>query len=507
MKIDIKARAERNGKIRRTIAQIEKTIASLERVKEEYLQKAADAKSRGDAASYSLCKSAINTTLTQIKRSKEMLLNIEITSELQKMGETNADFLTGMSVVAKRISKINKQSDFVKLQKEIQKALSGMEEAQAGLDVFLQNTDAQFAAISQSQGALTDKQIDELVDGKVSERELLMDAQLAGAKFAADSLRETSNARREVLAEGSGTPERTASVKNDNVIATAKPFPMPDGAFRFEPKKSSVLDSRILEEDRGDFTALSDVYEKSECPTLVIGQSADSQVYRVPLREAPVVLIGGVIGSGKTSFLRAQLCSLAVSHTAEELRFTVFDIDGDEYIDFDGTPYMAANVITDRACVKPTFDALNGEIDRRYDAMSAVGARDIYAYNNRSETKLPFIVVVFDEYTDAVSSGDEHDLLRLLRHASDAGVYFLLATRNVDGTAVTPAVLSAARLRLAMKMPKSCAEKFGAVEAADCERAGCLAYTDFGGTKVCRAPYISAAGVSRIAAIIAEDRI
>lgn len=175
---NIKVRAERNVKVRRTVSKIEQTIAKLERMKGEYLKKATDAKARGESASYSLAKSGLNATLSQIKRAKEMLLNIEITAELQKMGETNADFLTGMSTIAKRISKINKQSDFVKLQKEIEKALSGMEEAQAGLDVFLQNSDAAFAAISSVTGSLTDEQIDRLIDGRVSEKQLFMDNEI-----------------------------------------------------------------------------------------------------------------------------------------------------------------------------------------------------------------------------------------------------------------------------------------------------------------------------------------
>ncbi len=145
---DLKKRAERNGKVNRTVAKIEQTIGKLDGMKKEYLKKAADAKARGESASYGLCRTALNATLTQEKRAKEMLLNIRITAELQKMGETNADFLKGMSTIAKRISKINRQSDFVKLQKEIEKALSGMEEAQIGLDAFLQNTDAQFKTIA-----------------------------------------------------------------------------------------------------------------------------------------------------------------------------------------------------------------------------------------------------------------------------------------------------------------------------------------------------------------------
>lgn len=175
---DIKKRAERNGKVRRTVSQIEQTIQKLERMKTEYFEKAVKAKQNNELASYSLAKSGLNATLSQIKRAKEMLLNIEITAELQKMGEVNADFLKGMQTIAKRISKINKQSDFVKLQKEIDNALSGMQEAQAGLEGFLSNSDAAFATIAQSEYALTDEQIDSLVDGSVSEKQLLMDDEI-----------------------------------------------------------------------------------------------------------------------------------------------------------------------------------------------------------------------------------------------------------------------------------------------------------------------------------------
>lgn len=175
---DIKKRAERNGKIRSTVSRIEQTIAKLERMKDEYLQKAIKAKQDNEVATYNLAKIGLNATLSQIKRAKEMLLNIEITAELQKMGELNADFLKGMSAIAKSISKINKQSDFVKLQKEIDKALLGAQEAQAGLEGFLSNSEAAFDSIAQSDYALSDEQIDMLVDGSVSEKQLLIDEEI-----------------------------------------------------------------------------------------------------------------------------------------------------------------------------------------------------------------------------------------------------------------------------------------------------------------------------------------
>lgn len=175
---NIKKRAERNAEVGRSIARIEQTIAKLERMKNEYIESAVGARERGETASYNLAKTGINATMTQIRRAKEMLLNIEITAELQRMGDTNADFLSTMSTIAKRISKINRKSNFVKLQKEIDSALSGVEQAQAGLDGFLKNTDAVFESIAQAPGALTDKQLDALIDGQATERDLMTDEQI-----------------------------------------------------------------------------------------------------------------------------------------------------------------------------------------------------------------------------------------------------------------------------------------------------------------------------------------
>lgn len=88
---EIRKRAERNSRVRRTISTIEQTVSKLEKMKDEYMRKAVDARARGETASYNLAKSGLNATLTQLKRAKEMLLNIKITAELQRMGESNTE--------------------------------------------------------------------------------------------------------------------------------------------------------------------------------------------------------------------------------------------------------------------------------------------------------------------------------------------------------------------------------------------------------------------------------
>ncbi|MCM1368179.1 MAG: FtsK/SpoIIIE domain-containing protein [Roseburia sp.] len=423
---NIKARAERNVKVRRTIAKIEQTVAKLERMKAEYLKKATDAKARGESASYSLAKSGLNATLSQIKRAKEMLLNIEITAELQKMDETNADFLTGMSVIAKRISKVNKQSDFVKLQKEIEKALSGMEEAQAGLDVFLQNSDAAFAAISSVTGSLTDEQIDKLVDGKLSEKELFLDAEIDAIGVASPrvaDVSETPQARMQAsvgvddAASAAPSPEPQSAPQQ----AVATPFPSPDGVFRFgavEPPPSARF------------------FATRKAAAVEIGTDGDGNSAEIDFSETPNILIGGMLGSGKSRLLHHIICSLLSAHSSKELRLLLIDSGDGELSAYNGTAHAAADAISGAENVSAALSALSDEIERRYAAFNGRGVRNIEQYNKSAEERMPYIAVVFDEY-DMLMPAFEREYAALCRSAASAGIFTVVCTRDLTAKTVT----------------------------------------------------------------------
>ena len=455
-KIDIKKRAERNNKIRRTIAKIEQTVKKLEVMKEEYLRSAVAAKARGESASYAIAKNGLNITLTQIKRAREMLLNIEITSELQKMGETNADFLTGMSTIAKSISKINKKSDFVKLQKEIERALSGMEEAQAGLDGFLQNTDAAFAALTAAPGALTDSQIDRLIDGQVSEKELLMDEQidklLGGTGFATEKAPEIERDMR--VSVGGPTETPTA----DGTAAIAKPFPAPNGCFDFSAKPSSALSLdafRNVDTEKTVSVSLADVIAPQDGVSVYLGRTSDGDIEKLDFSATPHVLVTGMIGSGKSTFLRQALCSLMLTKGADAVRFVLFDFKNEGFNAFDGTAHLSANTITDTPEVLPTFAALTAELNKRYELFSGAGVRNIEAYNKTALKKLPYIIVMFDEYGDAMDADAkafENAFIALSRQSAGAGIFTVLCTRNIAPSVVTAAIRANTDAHIAFKL-------------------------------------------------------
>lgn len=442
---DIKKRAERNGKVRRTISKIEQTIAKLERTKNEYMQKAVTAKSRGDTALYSLAKSGLNATLSQIKRAKEMLLNIQITAELQKMGETNSDFLSGMSVLAKRIGKLNKQSNFVKLQKEIDKALTGMQEAQAGLDGFLQNSDAAFAAISSSPSSLSDDQIDRLINGQVSEHEILMDEQieqLMTASRGTDEKEQTvvgappapptppvqpapPTARNDAF-----TPVMPRDERRDDLLA--KPFPEPRGTFDFAPVYSAPITADYT---RGALAVPSGVTE----PMYITGEvTLFSKTPNIAACGAPADI---------RDFVDRVVCTQLVTLTAATERIVLVDLNGSGLDAYNGAAHMSCNAIKDATGAMAAISALTEEANRRFDMFAAAGASDINTYNMTAERKLPYLLFVITGSEGVSGVAFDRAYSALARQGGACGIFTVLGM----GKTVSPILSS-------VTSPVPCAE-------------------------------------------------
>jgi S-DNA-T family DNA segregation ATPase FtsK/SpoIIIE len=84
------------------------------------------------------------------------------------------------------------------------------------------------------------------------------------------------------------------------------------------------------------------------------------------------------------------------------------------------------------------------EMDRRYIAFSAIGAKDLNAYNKKMEKRddpvLPRIVVFIDELADLMMSAQastEPLLVRLAQLARATGIHMIVATQRPSSTVVT----------------------------------------------------------------------
>lgn len=450
---EIRKRAERNSRVRRTISTIEQTVSKLEKMKDEYMQKAVDARARGETASYNLAKSGLNATLTQLKRAKEMLLNIKITAELQRMGESNTDFLKGMSVIAKSICKVNKKSDFVKLQKEIANALSGLEEAQAGLDGFLQNSDAAFAAISSGNGSLSDHAIDELVTGKMSEREVFIDADL-------DRLMQT---RAAMQTQASADGARVAAGGDSNKAEEIKPLHSVDNTrtgqtvtngaeipIEQAPALMFGFDGVYSGADKTLLSAI-DALALTECETAPALRFCKGDGVRYfTFSDTPHVLI-----CGENS---ARICaeSVLLSAAATEpydFRIVYCDLTDAPHVSFNGMAHLACNVVTDKTAVNGMAEQILQLTMSRFDEFASCGVSDIDGYraHNGKMPSVLFVVNGYDRIADMSRFGQT--MAKLSIFSKSAGVYSLIACDGVTEQNYTKQIASILALRAAANLP------------------------------------------------------
>ncbi|EHE0024698.1 DNA translocase FtsK [Vibrio cholerae] len=218
---------------------------------------------------------------------------------------------------------------------------------------------------------------------------------------------------------------------------------------------------------------LSDViaspqFKESKSPTtVVLGQDIAGDAVVADLSKMPHVLVAGTTGSGKSVGVNVMILSMLYKASPEDVRFIMIDPKMLELSVYEGIPHLLAEVVTD---MKDASNALRwcvGEMERRYKLMSVLGVRNIKGFNDKlrmaaeaghpiydplwkdgdsmdSEPplleKLPYIVVVVDEFADlmmVVGKKVEELIARLAQKARAAGIHLILATQRPSVDVIT----------------------------------------------------------------------
>ncbi len=218
---------------------------------------------------------------------------------------------------------------------------------------------------------------------------------------------------------------------------------------------------------------LSDVisspqFEQAKSPTtVVLGQDIAGEAVIADIAKMPHVLVAGTTGSGKSVGVNVMILSMLYKASPEELRFIMIDPKMLELSIYEGIPHLLAEVVTD---MKDASNALRwcvGEMERRYKLMSALGVRNVKGFNEKLKMaaeaghpihdpfwqegdsmdtepplleKLPYIVVVVDEFADlmmVVGKKVEELIARLAQKARAAGIHLILATQRPSVDVIT----------------------------------------------------------------------
>ncbi|MDA3941731.1 MAG: DNA translocase FtsK, partial [Spirochaetia bacterium] len=184
---------------------------------------------------------------------------------------------------------------------------------------------------------------------------------------------------------------------------------------------------------------------KNEIP-IAIGKDITGNTQIIDLVKTPHLLIAGATGSGKSVCVNALICSILYKRNPDQVRLLLIDPKIVELKLYNGIPHLLTPVITEP---KRAFQALQYCIyimEQRYALLDGMGVRDIRSYNkkivrNRIATKkLPYIVVIVDEFADLIAtSGKELEsiLARLAAMARAVGIHLVLATQRPSIDVIT----------------------------------------------------------------------
>lgn len=212
----------------------------------------------------------------------------------------------------------------------------------------------------------------------------------------------------------------------------------------------------------------SEQFQNNKSPTaVVLGQDIAGEAVVADLSKMPHVLVAGTTGSGKSVGVNVMILSILYKATPEDVRFIMIDPKMLELSIYEGIPHLLSEVVTD---MKDASNALRwcvGEMERRYKLMSALGVRNLKGYNEKLKMaadaghpihdplwqpgdsmdempprleKLPYIVVIVDEFADlimVVGKKVEELIARLAQKARAAGIHLVLATQRPSVDVIT----------------------------------------------------------------------
>ena len=230
---------------------------------------------------------------------------------------------------------------------------------------------------------------------------------------------------------------------------------------------------------------------------MALGKDIEGAPATVDLSKMPHLLVAGTTGSGKSVSVNAMITSLLYSSSPEDVRMIMVDPKMLELSIYDGVPHLLLPVVTDPKKANIALRWAVDEMEQRYDLLAKQGVRDIASYNKKMERlaktweadalenaakkarkaaeeteededdaaeeeeieakprKLPFIVVVIDEFADLMMCAPkevETSVARIAQKARAAGIHLILATQRPSVDVITGLIKANFPSRIAFRV-------------------------------------------------------
>lgn len=202
---------------------------------------------------------------------------------------------------------------------------------------------------------------------------------------------------------------------------------------------------------------------KAKDPTsAILGISPDSTNITIPISGGPHFLVAGTTGSGKSVFINSLLITMMSHSHPDELKLTIIDPKTVEFTAYKDLPYMLCNPVTDMSKANNLVLYLVEEMERRYDLLAENGVKNLAEYQEKQREddkleKLPYIVLVVDEFADLISQYKEVEkpIARIGQKARAAGIHMIIATQSPRREVITGLIKANVPSRVSLMVANS----------------------------------------------------
>ena len=174
------------------------------------------------------------------------------------------------------------------------------------------------------------------------------------------------------------------------------------------------------------------------------------------IADMPHLLIAGATGSGKSVCLHTLIISILIRMPPKLVRFLMIDPKRLELSAYNGIPNLLTPVINDPLQAASALEWTIQEMERRYKVLQTKGVRSLVKYNALvpEAERLPYIVLVIDEFADLMMTSAESvekNIVRLAQMARAAGIHLIVATQRPSTDVITGLIKANFPSRIALR--------------------------------------------------------
>ena len=213
--------------------------------------------------------------------------------------------------------------------------------------------------------------------------------------------------------------------------------------------------------------------DKKHALPMALGKDIHGNASITDLAKMPHLLVAGTTGSGKSVGVNCMITSLLYHASPDDVRFIMVDPKMLELSIYEGVPHLLLPVVTDSMKASLALKWAVDEMERRYELMKNAGVRSIRGFNKKvltSQTegtthfeaelgeeprKMPYIVVVIDEFADLMMVAGkevEYCVARIAQKARAAGIHLILATQRPSTDVITGVIKANFPTRMAFRV-------------------------------------------------------